>query len=322
MSQRSRQFKIGLFVLTSLAVLAAALFLFGVRRALERMQTFETYLAGDAGGLVVGAPVRLRGVDVGEVTGVGFSWIEYPGGRPRCVVVAFETRQSVNPSPGSTAALDEEVRRGLRAIVTNQGITGSSYLALEMVDPAKNPPLAYSWKPRSYVIPSAESQLSHIIASMAKALANLEKLDVGRLDARLERTLQTADATLEKLGRIDAEGISESLTEAASSTRAAALEFRALAKEARGTLRGMRLEAVSADADRLVLGLQDSNARLRRLIDRFAGIDVRDLNETLAGTRRAARHLNDSLEELRRYPSGFFFGKEPPPPRSIDEEGR
>jgi hypothetical protein len=49
MSQRSRQFKIGIFVLTSLALLAAALFAFGLRRELERKEGFETYLPGNAG---------------------------------------------------------------------------------------------------------------------------------------------------------------------------------------------------------------------------------------------------------------------------------
>ena len=84
----------------------------------------------------------------------------------------------------------------------------------------------------------------------------------------------------------------------------------------------MRLDDVSQDADHLLRGLQDSNAKLQRLIDRFSGVDIRDLNATLAGTRQAARHLNDTIEELRKYPSGFLFGKEPPPARSVDREGK
>lgn len=322
MSARARQFRIGLFVLTSLAILAAGLFAFGLRRELEPKRRFETYVPTDAGGLTVGAAVKLKGVSVGEVTRISFSWIEYPGGRPPCVVIHFEAKETVNPSPGTTAALDDEVRRGLRAIVTSQGITGASFLALDFVDPEKNPPLAYDWKPRSYVIPSAESQLSHIVAAVERTLAKLERLDVDRLAARLDQTLQSADVALDRLGRLDAARVSEGLSEAASSTRAAADEFRALAKEARGTVRGMQLEATSEDARHLLVGLEESNAKLQRLLDRFSGVDVRDLNETLAGTRQAARHLDDTIEELRRYPSGFLFGREPPPARSVDKESR
>ena len=109
MSARTRQFRIGLFVLTSLAILAAGLFAFGLRRELEPKRRFETYVPTDAGGLAVGAAVKLKGVSVGEVTRISFSWIEYPGGRPPCVVIYFEAKESVNPSPGTTAALDDEV---------------------------------------------------------------------------------------------------------------------------------------------------------------------------------------------------------------------
>ena len=322
MSEQARQFKIGLFVLASLVILAGALFAFGVRRSLERKQQFETYVVGNAGGLTVGAAVKLKGVNVGEVTRISFSWIEYPGGQPACVVIYFEAKESVNPTPGSTAALDEAVRRGLRAIITSQGITGASFLAIDEVDPAKNPPLPYTWKPRSYVIPSAESQLNLIIAAVERTLTKLERLDVERLVERLDRALQSADVAIQKLGRVDAARLSDDLGEAASSTRLAAAEFQALAHEARGTLRGMRLDDVSQDADHLLRGLQDSNAKLQRLIDRFSGVDIRDLNATLAGTRQAARHLNDTIEELRKYPSGFLFGKEPPPARSVDREGK
>ncbi len=321
MSQKPSQFKIGLFVLAALAMLLTALFAFGVRREFEKKQSFETYVLGDVDGLSVGADVKLKGVHVGEVTKMSFSWIEYPGGRPSCVVISFDVKASVNLAP-AVVALDDAVRRGLRAIVKNQGLTGSAILSLEMVDPVKNPPLEYEWKPRSYVIPSAESQLSHIAASVEKTLANLEKLDVERLGAHLDHTLQLADDALRGLGQLDVKRLSQGLNEATSSTRAAALEVRALARDARGTLRGMQLEALGRDADRLVLGLQESNARASRLIERLSGIDVQDLNATLAGTRQAARHLDDAIEELRQYPSGFLLGKEPPPAQGIDKERR
>lgn len=183
----------------------------------------------------VGRIVETAGVDALPIVSLvslltGFI-IAFEAAQPPCVVITFEAKQSVNPTPGSSAALDEQVRRGLRAVITVQGITGSSYLSLDTLDPVKNPPLPYTWKPRNTVIPSAESQLGHIVASVEKTLANLEKFDVERLNARLERTLQSADSTFEKLSRIDAVRMSEGLTEAASSTRAAAIEFRALARE-------------------------------------------------------------------------------------------
>jgi paraquat-inducible protein B len=318
MRERSRQFKIGLFVLAAMAIVVAALFAFGVERRLQRKVKLETYVAGNVDGLTVGSGVRLKGVNVGEVTKISFSWIEYPGGEPPCVVIYFDVAEAVVPVPASGLTLAEGVRRGLRAITTNQGITGSAYLALEVVDPAQNPPLAYSWSARNEVIPSAESQLSRIVASVEKVVAHLEALDVERLGARLDHTLQTADEVLERLSKLDVGQLGAHVNDAASSARAAALEFRAVASEARGTLSRMHLDALAGDADRLLGGLQESNAGAQRLLDRLGEVDVRELNDTLASTREAARRLNDAIEQLNRYPSGFLFGKKPDPVGSLD----
>jgi paraquat-inducible protein B len=318
MRERSRQFKIGLFVLAAAAVFVGALFAFGVERRLQRKVRLETYVAGNVDGLGVGSRVTLKGVSVGEVTKISFSWIEYPGGDPPCVVVYFDVAEAVVPSPSAGLSIAEGVRRGLRAIVTTQGITGSAFLALEVVDPARNPPLKYSWNARNEVIPSAESQLSRIIASAEKAVSNLERLDVAQVGARLDRTLQTADELLGKVSRIDFEQIGTEVQQATATARAAAREFQKVARDARGTLSRMQLDAIAGDARRLLGGLEESNARVQRLVDRLGDVDVRELNGVLASTRDAARRLNDTVEQLNRYPSGFFFGKEPDPVRSLD----
>jgi hypothetical protein len=79
----------------------------------------------------------------------------------------------------------------------------------------------------------------------------------------------------------------------------------------------MRLQAVGTDAQRLLTNL---DARLSVLIDKLSGVDIRSLNDTLAGTRDAARSLNEALDQLKRYPSGFLFGPAPPIPPVLQEE--
>ena len=55
-------------------------------------------------------------------------------------------------------------------------------------------------------------------------------------------------------------------------------------------------------------------------MDKLSAIDVRALNDTLSGTREAARSLNEALEELKRYPSGFLLGGPPPQPQGLEKE--
>ena len=316
MKEDRRALRIGAFVLAGTGILLGALFLFGIRSALEKTYHFETYQIADVEGLSKGSPVKLRGVTVGKVTNIAFSWNLYPGANPRCVVIRFAIQESVSPVPASALEVRTELRRlvdnGLRAIVKAQGITGSSVLSLEYLDPKTYPPMKYSWESENIYIPSAPSQFGQMLASLERTLDHLEHLDFNRVLTRLDDVLASADAALQKMGELDVGEISRSVGRVADDAGNTVREIQALASDARETLRSMQLGAVGKDADKLIV---DLDARLDALIEKLSAIDVRALNDTLAGTREAARNLNDALEELKKHPSGFLFGGAPPPPR-------
>ena len=313
MRAKANQFRIGIFVVAGVSILAVALFLFGIRGAFQPMYRFETCVTGDVAGLSIGSAVKLRGVAVGKVKEIGFSWRLYGDALPRCVVVRFEIEEKVSPFPPSSD-LEAEVRRvvenGFRAIVQSEGITGSSVLALKTLDPKTYPPLAVPWKPRDLYIPSAPSQFGQILASLDRTLANLAALDLGKIGASADRALNSADATIRKLGQLDLPALSRDVNRVTTDASAAVREYQGLASDARQTLQALKLEKIGADADRLV---NDLSKQLEVLIARLNAVDVPALNDTLAGTREAARNLNDALEALKTHPSGFLFGPAPAP---------
>jgi phospholipid/cholesterol/gamma-HCH transport system substrate-binding protein len=320
MSEKASQFRIGIFVTVGTAILLTGLFLFGIRSAFQPTYMFETYTTGNAEGLSVGSIVTLRGVAVGKVTEIGFSWNLYDTVSPACVVVRCAVKQRIAPAKWRTDP-DKEfatiIRDGLRAVIQMEGITGSSIVALQNMDPVQYPPLKVAWTPKYTYVPSAPSQLGRLLASVDKTLANLEKLDVGQLTGNLNRVLVTADTALKNLNQLDVKGISQNANRAIGDASAAVKEIQGLAQDARADLRSMKLDAVGEDAGRL---LTDLDAKLSALIDKLAGVDVRSLNDTLAGTREAARSLNEALDQLKRYPSGFLFGGAPPPVPVLEKE--
>jgi ABC-type transporter Mla subunit MlaD len=322
MSAKANQFRIGIFVAAGVAILAVALFLFGIRAAFQHMYRFETYVTGDVAGLSKGSAVKLRGVAIGKVKDIGFSWRLYSDSGPRCVVVRFEIEERVSPIPPG-GDIEGEVRRlvesGFRAIVQSEGITGSSIVALKVLDPKKYPPLAVPWKPRDFYIPSAPSQFSQILASLDRTLASLAALDLGKIGASADRALNSADATIRKLGQLDLPAFSRDVNRVTTDASAAVREYQGLASDARQTLQALKLERVGADADRLVNAL---NNQLQVLIARLNAVDVPALNDTLAGTREAARNLNDALEALKTHPSGFLFGAAPAPVSGLSKSDR
>ena len=68
MEPSNRHVRLGLFVVVSLSALVAALLLLGGRKWFQPTFTFETYFDESVAGLELGAPVRFRGVPLGEVS--------------------------------------------------------------------------------------------------------------------------------------------------------------------------------------------------------------------------------------------------------------
>src|SRR5579862_1966090 len=67
MEAARRYGRLGAFVVVSLAVLITGLVLLGGRRWFQPTFMFETYFDQSVAGLDVGAPVRFRGVPLGQV---------------------------------------------------------------------------------------------------------------------------------------------------------------------------------------------------------------------------------------------------------------
>ncbi len=312
MSAKANQLRIGIFAAAGLTILGAALFFFGIRRAFEPTYHLETYVTGNVEGLSKGSDVKLRGVIVGKVTEIGFSWKLYHDAPPRCVVVRFTIQSGVTPvnaAGDAEAEVKKAVEDGFRAIIQGEGITGTSIVALETMDPKLYPPLTVPWTPRYYYVPSAPSQFGQILTSLNLTLAHLQALDIAAIGTSAVGALNSADAAFRKISQLDTPGISRDVNRVAGDVSAAVREYQGLGQDARRTLQAMKLEKLGPDADGLI---QDVDSQLRVVLARLGTIDIQALNDTLAGTRQAARNLNEVLESLRANPSGFLFSGAPP----------
>jgi ABC-type transporter Mla subunit MlaD len=297
MSNPANNFKIGMFTLGGLLLLIGGILAFGARGYFEKTSLFETYVEGDVTGLAVGSAVELRGVRVGKVSGIYFSWNEYQVTQPSYVVVEFEMRDDITPLPAGGARsemLQSAVKRGLRARLKAQGITGTSILSVEYLNPEDNPPARVPWIPRHTYIPAAPGQIGEMLASIEKVLRNVDRLDVGAINQLLQGDLKSAGQVLGRVNQMDFGGISTNAN--------------SLILDADHTVNKMQLEKLSHDLDGLTTQLQETVASLQ---PGLANLDFDSLNQTLGNAKRAARELDDVLFELKQYPSGFLFGQPP-----------
>jgi ABC-type transporter Mla subunit MlaD len=311
MNKHTNNFKLGLFTLSGLLLLAAGLLAFGARSYFVRTSVFETYVVGEVPGLAVGSPVELRGVRVGKVRKINFSWNEYEETDPSYVVVEFDMRDDVTPLPPGVARkemLESAIKRGLRARLKSQGITGTSLLSLEYLNPTQNPAARVPWTPKHPYIPAAPGQLGELLASIEKSLHNFERLDIGALDQLLQGDLKSVGQVLDRAKEVDFGALSTNANSLLTELRGSNTNLQSFIVDADGTLNRMKLEKLSRDLDGLLSEVQGTVAGLK---PGLVNIDFEALNQTLANAHRTLDNMNEVLNELKQYPSGFLFGNPP-----------
>jgi ABC-type transporter Mla subunit MlaD len=309
-------FKLGLFILAGLALLAGALIFLGAGKAFRPRIFLETYLDGTVQGVDIGSPVKFRGVQIGRVSRIDFCFNEYPppDDNTRYDYVYLELQVDVNVFPGMFSSdlgpmLDRAVAQGLRVMIQPQGITGLNFLELDYVpQPDRSPPLKLWWKPRHYYIPSAPGTLTSMLDSVNRIMATFNDLDLGQTLQEAGVALRTFNTTLEKFGgdmdKMQVGKISDDLQKLIADVRAKVdkVPVEELSKDGEETMKS--LTSVSKELQTLVNTLQ-TNPLLNT--DAMGGI-VED-------ARATAENFRALSENLRDYPSQLILGQ--PPKRSV-----
>ena len=317
MSAKINNFKIGLFTFIGVGLVVTGLLVFGVWSNLKKSSMFETYVTTDVSGLSVGSAVELRGVRVGKVTGIGFTWNEYQDASPGYVVVVFEMNDDVSilpPGRERNERLQKAVEHGLRVCPKALGVTGTCILSLEFLNPAENPPLQVAWTPRHTYIPSAPGLLGDLLVSMRGALHKLDRVDVTALNELAVTDLKSVGRILGHVERIDLESLGTNATALLTEVRSSNAKLQLFLNHTEDLLAKMKLEKLSRDADGLVGQLQETVGSLQ---PGLANLDFDALNQTLDKASRTLREADDVLFELKQYPSGFILGKPPVPIKNV-----
>lgn len=352
MSQKANYFKLGLFVIGAAAAGAVLLIVIGSGRWFQPKLTVESYFNESVQGLEIGSKLKYRGVVIGEVTRIGFTYNKYQLDRPmaqRLRYVLVEAQIQPKLLGGRSAAGDltqqdnaqREIEHGLRIRLAPQGITGTSYLEMGYVEPAP-PLLPIDWTPDYIYIPTAPSTVSTFVNSamdlldkvnkleIEKTLANLNTLLVttnARIDAidtkvlsqRAERVLAKFETTLDN---VDSKKLSDE-------TVALVGELRTTNAELKKTLANPALQKLPDDAAAAIArakalvddpNLSKSVAHLSRTLgrlDRILGGGEADLTVTVENLRQITDNLRDLTEDTKRYPANVIFGEAPKPPERV-----
>ena len=307
----STKAKLGLFGLLAGAALVAAAFVLGIRGFESPGVPYHAFFDETVQGLEIGAPVKYRGMTIGNVTTVAIA----PDKKHVDVTLALR------PEEVQRLGLGAPVKDpGLRAQLATQGITGVKLVDLDFFDPRTSPAPDLPFEAPKNTLPAKSSTL--------KGLADGLEVTVQRLPSLIDATI----ATLEKLGSIldDLQGarLPAKVALALEGVGGAIGDLRTI-------LRNIDRAHIPDKAGVAIDALGDSAAKVNAILERVGGdgglmslmastqratdnlgdlgragkSSARDLDRTLRDLDEAARAVRDLAQAIERDPDMLFKGR-------------
>ncbi len=288
----SQYFRLGVFVLLGAAALVALVLVFGARNLFTKTMTVETYIKESVQGLDVGAPIRFRGVRIGQVSFIGLSGRMYENDVPaterkQYVVV----RMQITP-PSTTDSeeyLEKMVHDGLRAQIRGQGITGVNYLELDFVkDPSNLRVLPYEWKPEYTLIPSQPSPVNILLDNVEDALKNFNKMNLAETQVKVDTLLNNLNGMVAGSGDKNT-GLNNAVDQLTE------------------LLNKINKATDNQELALMIEQLTGSIVVLRQTLTTMQG----DLTISADNVRQITDNVNDLSQKANQYPSWVLFGEPP-----------
>ena len=329
MSKQANPTAIGAFIVGSIMLVIASILVFSSEKWFSKTERFIVYFAESINGLNVGAPIKLSGVQIGQVIDISverdikLNQILVP------VVFEIETEKiSDYVYLGETSNVDADVKElikdGLRmqlqlsSVVTGQLFIGVIFMPDTQVR-------LYHHRTDLIEIPSIPSSRDEIQNTLRKALADFNKIQFKELFDELLKTVRNIEnitsseetrSTLAALnsGMIDLQSVMNDLRQ---NSGVIIEDLRKTINRADRLLitldsnAGPLLEDTRqtiATANRTLLEMQSALANVEAVTNQDSPIS-QELESALKELARAARSARVMMDYLERHPDSLIYGK-------------
>jgi paraquat-inducible protein B len=304
MNKRVSPTLIGAFVIGALALVVGAIVVLGSMSFFSTVYRYVLYFEDSVDGLVVGAPVKFKGVQIGTVEQI----LLVAGDevlKPRiAVVIGLDETRIKNLSGRAVRFSDGEVsqaiKNGLRGTLASQSLlTGLLFVSLNYDTDA--PP------PRE--LPDT-----------------LGFQQIPTVPSRVEQVAQTANDIFKKLQALDWQGLFDSIHETMDGMRnlVADKQTQDVTRQLNETLESVRNLAKTVDArveplaknvDDLSRNMKESLTKIDRVTGELANLlqhdspFTYDVSRTLRELESAARSIRELANSLDQNPNQVIFGR-------------
>jgi ABC-type transporter Mla subunit MlaD len=308
MKNKTKHYKIGIFVLVCITLLMVFIFLLGAKALFEKRIILETYFDESVHGLDVGSVVKYRGVPVGNIKSISFVHDEYKldfndsdfsKGRYVLITMSLKDIFKVNEDE-LKLALEKMITDGLRVKITSQGLTGTSYLEINYFDSESNPPMVVSWKPKHNYIPSTISTFSKIGASIDDLIQKIDRANIDKFIINLDKLVTSVESAVNK-AQID---------ELSKNTVSLLIEFRQTNQDIRRILNTPSVQKFPEKIDDTLSNMNRSMTKLNQ----FLNNNQTEISSTVENLKAVSQDLREVSNNAKKYPSMLLFGDAPNSP--------
>lgn len=331
MSKKTNPVAIGAFVVAAVALIAAAVGIFGGAELFQRKLRFITYFDTSVKGLRVGSNVLFRGVRVGYVTDISLvgdaDTLEFLTPvtmeiLPEALTVTREGRL-LGRDQRQDVSMQDLVVAGLRAqLGTESFVTGQ--LVVELDFRPEMPAVFRGTDPPYPEIPSVQSNIQQLVESVQRWFAEFtDTVDVGELSADIQDLISGLDSLINSPDlRASLAGINQLVNDPdtralGGDLRTAIRDFRAAVADTRQLVNNAdsRLDPVAGQLaqtlERMDTTLAAGEALIDSAADQVQGESqlAYELTRTLGEIKDAARSLRIFLDYIERNPEALLRGK-------------
>jgi paraquat-inducible protein B len=320
---------IGGFVIGALALLVIAVIAFGSGQLFRNTREFVLYFDSSVNGLRIGAPVKVRGVEIGTVKDIRFQLDEDTQVNKIPVIIEIDLNKLT--SRGATAAAAEDldsfrkviVERGLRGqLMTESLLTGLLYVGLDFFPGTPINLVQRTDRDHKYPeVPTLPTYLEQAQDTATKILAKLEEVDFkGMMDSAIKAvdgvsrlvnspSLQSSLKNLERtMPKIDEAvvGIHKLATNLDGNISQLSVNFQQSSDAARDAMKEASLAMKQADAS--LKQAEAAMVNLQGMTDPDSA-PLYELSRSLREVSAAARSLRLLSNYVERNPRALIFGK-------------
>jgi phospholipid/cholesterol/gamma-HCH transport system substrate-binding protein len=321
---------IGAFVLGAVALIIIAILVFGSGRLFRQTREFVLYFDNSVNGLRIGAPVKIKGVEVGSVKDIRFQLEKNKELKiPVIIEIDLEKFTSRGASQAAATAVDREalqkaiVDRGLRGQLEMESlVTGLLFISLDFfpgtpINLVQRADGDYKYPE----IPTLPTTLEQAKGTATRIMNKLEEIDFKGLIASLDETVNGIKRTVNSP---DLEATIRSLKQTMPKIDEAVLSVRDLAVTLNDNSKSLaaNLEQTSIDARASMKqadkAVEQATETMKKAEAAVANIEtlsdpdspvVYELGKSLREVSAAARSLRSLANYLDRNPSALIFGR-------------